>query len=161
MSKHRSELDELYPTPKTYGQMADDQKTSEQLHAMRMPRHIAISTSLRMYSIWIALGFTIQILSLALSHDIFSGVFLCFLLGLAWVGYAVWMTKLIIDDFSRLTYSANLFFFAYYISFPVLAFMTYTLTSSLGQWLPYMAVTGVHFLLSFILIRDLYKLHKT
>lgn len=71
----RTELGKLYPKPKTYDQQQAEQQAREQRRLRRMPRHVAFSTSTRLFILTSLGAFFLSSAPTILFLNLLSGAF--------------------------------------------------------------------------------------
>lgn len=151
----RSKLAALYPVPKTYEQRQEEQHQIEAKRAERLPKHLVLTTTLRLYGLVIALLLFVGFLPALIFWNVISGVFLAFLFGLAWVAALGWQWQFLAGVFQVFTLNFATFFTVYCMSLVPLVAISYQLP---GGW-TLLAVTGIHFTLVAVVIAIM-RTHK-
>lgn len=151
------ELDKIYPTPKSYDELARERDEINILHAKHIPKHVVLFTGIKIYSLLIGLALILILISFIIFTNTIGGVFFSFLLGLIWFGCVVWAMKSISDTFQKFGFSANPFFLLYGFSYPLMAFVLYKLTTHLPLIVSFMLITCLHFVLVYILVTTILR----
>jgi hypothetical protein len=123
------------------------------MRAARIPKHVITLISVQVYSVLVGFGLVLVLIPVAVQTNVISGVFFSFLMGLAWFGYVVWMIHRISDLFQQRGYSATLFLLLYTGIYPVLAYISYTVTSRVSFITSAITWTCLHFILMYILLK--------
>lgn len=161
--KDRSELSKLYPTPKTYNELRADRQAIDVLRAQRLPKHIILTTSIKLYSISIALFLSIVTAVLVMRFSVISGVFAAFLVGLLWFGYTGWICRTVAESFQKLGANATMLLIVYVIGYVPLAAVAYKictdhLPTAAALTAFFFVATGIHFVLVYMLSKLTLKL---
>jgi hypothetical protein len=111
------ELSELYPTPKTYDELELENNERQKRIASRMPRHIVVSTNLRLYSIYMLAGIVLYAIPDLVVDGSIYGVAMSFVFGMVWLGFTVWVMRYILRDLYASVINTETFFGTYIVCF--------------------------------------------
>ncbi len=153
----QTKLSDIYPTPKSSLEFANERREIDQMRAKHVPKHVTISTSFRTYSVLLGLVLGLNVIPDAIQTNIIGGVFLSFSVASLWVGYTMWIISRVSDTFQRLGLRSVRFFLLYIVIYPALALISYNLSasSSLGLW--YTIATCLHFIVVYVLLKIVLK----
>jgi hypothetical protein len=155
--KNRSDLSKLYPAPKSYDDLQAERAGINALHKARAPKHIILTTSLRLYSILVALLLAILAVRLTLQLSVITAIFAAFLFFLLWIAYAGWNVRTISNVFYVYEANANTLLVTYVIIYPSLAFLahhaitTHISNTPLALTSFLLFATAMHFALVYLL----------
>ena len=149
--------DKIYPTPKSYDELARRRAALNELHIKNISKHAILFIGIRMYGILLGLFLAFQLIPGILRTNIISGVFFGFLIFLVWFGYVLWTINRVSDSFQRFGFSSNSFFLLYVGSYPILAFALYSLTSHISSIVAFILITCLHFVLIYIISKLILK----
>jgi hypothetical protein len=148
----RLNLNEIYPTAKSFDELAHEREKIDRLHAQRAPKHVILLIGIKIYSILIGFALALNISFTIIPTNIIAGVFLGFFIGLVWLGYTIWMLNSISNSFQRFGLSAGPFFQLYALSYSILACISYYLTARISWTLFFILATCLHFILVYALL---------
>jgi len=126
------DLESLYPTPKSFDDLAQIQKERETMFESRKPRHIILSTTVRLYPPAIGLIALIRIVPSLVESNVIGGVFFSFFLALVLLASTLYSTRLISDDLSKLDIDAQSLLATYIIAYGIAVSLAHTFVISLN-----------------------------
>jgi uncharacterized membrane protein len=148
----KSNLQSIYPTPKSYEEIAKERRERRDTYEKRKPQHIITSTSLRLYTILIGIVLTVAVIPYLIRFNVITGVSLSFLIVSILIVYSLWMVNLISSTFYRFGFSIVPFLSLYTGAYITLLSLEYVLfpklniPTQIGIW------TLSHFALVYVLI---------
>jgi len=153
----RLDLDKIYPTPKSFDELARDREEADDLHAQRAPKHVILLIAIKIYGVLISFFLALNISFGIIPANIIAGVFFSFLMGLICLGLSVWMIASVSSSFQRLGFSAEPFFQIYAVCYSILAGAIYYLTAHISLGIFLALATCLHFILVYGFLRTKLK----
>ena len=150
------QLNDIYPTPKTYDEIYAESEERQKLFDSRRPKHLSMLVSFSLYSVIISALLIGTVIPDMIGGNPLSGVSLAFLLTIVWIGFSRWILTNITDSIRICGLSVSWFYTLYILCclVPLAAVSTFFIqaASSLALVLFFGLTTALHFIVTFALI---------